>query len=1283
MSADPDTLLNARFRLGSELGRGGMAIVYRAHDELLDRDVALKVVRKPELAPEDRQRMMREARMAARLHHPNIVTVYDAGEIDGQPFIVMELVEGRSAFQEPPATLQASVAIACRLCEALAHAHGLGIVHRDLKPENVLLTADGSVKLTDFGLAFSLASRITSEGLLAGTVFYLAPEQAQGRGIDGRSDLYALGVMLYEWVTGALPFTADDPLGVITQHLYAPVVPPRARNSAVPPALDRLIVALLGKQPDERPASAGEVLEILSSPSLWETGAAEIDVPILERIGRGRMVGRADELRTARRLWGNALESKPQALLISGEAGIGKTRMTQEIAAQAAAQKGRVYTGANYAQSLQPFAAFRQILLAVLNDLVEAQVVVPDSDLLEVLTLAPESRRLFANVEATPLLDSPTDPLRLFQAFASVLGLLSEWRPVLLVVEDAQWADSGTLALFRHLLRHLRSQPILFVMTYLDVTIQDAPLLHEVILDLQRERLAASVRLLPLTARQTQEMLENLFGEDCTPEFLEEVYGVTEGNPFFVEEVCKAMVESGQLTFANGRWVRPRIEELGVPTSLQVAIQSRLQTLPPGTRAVVEMAAVRGREFEADVIRQAVGTDDDAFIDALAAAERAQIIRPMDSDGKARFAFTHGLIPAAILEIMPPSRYRTLHSRLAPILERTQPEEFELLAEKFRQAGDMPNAIQYAMKAGDRARGLYASPEAAAWYSKALEMMRSSGNEALEARALMGLGLVYTADFRPEMAQPAFEQAFSLWERQAVAQRDGSADVPAARLRFAIAEPRTLDPGRASDDGSAFIVNQLFEGLVELDETYGVVPGLAARWEQSEDGRRYVFHLRRNLRWSDGTPLVAADFEFAWKRNLALASQSAASTFLYVLENARAFAEGGLSDPGLVGVVALDDATLEVRLERPCAYFPQLLAHPVTAPLPRRVVEGLEQPWTDPRRMACNGRYRLAELLPGDKLVLSLNPHYRGYAQGNLGLVECPIQPDYDQAMELYDRDELDGISLFMADPATAARMQLKYRDEYLSPPHLSTVFLTFQCDRPPFDDADVRRAFTHAVNREQYAREAARGQYRPALGGLLPPGMPGHSPGIGLAHDPELARAHLGKAGYPAGRGFPRLTLIYVGGTEEQRNVTALAYAWKQVLNVDVELIGLGWAGFYAQWERGSAPISCMGWSADYPDPDSMLRMIFHSHDGIHPGNWSNFGFDRLLEEAARIQDQKRQIALYKEADQILVAQEAAILPLGYARGKQLVKPWVKMPRISPAFLRLKHVQVQRRDNR
>jgi serine/threonine protein kinase len=311
MSKVIGTLFNERYRLDAEIGRGGMGVVYRAHDTLLERHVAIKVMSAAALGTEGRARLLHEARAVAQLNHPNIISVHDAGESEGSSFIIMELLEGESLFERRPDSLDEILSIARQICRALEHAHTNGIVHRDLKPENVLLTPDGTAKLTDFGLARSVASRLTSEGTIVGTVFYLAPELALGQDFDGRADLYALGVMLYELTTGRLPFAADDPVAVISQHLHAPVVPPRAKNDQIPPALDALVVRLLSKDPAHRPASAAEVLHILDSPDMLDREAAPAEEPsVLERIERGRLVGRERELQAARAMWSKALSGQ-------------------------------------------------------------------------------------------------------------------------------------------------------------------------------------------------------------------------------------------------------------------------------------------------------------------------------------------------------------------------------------------------------------------------------------------------------------------------------------------------------------------------------------------------------------------------------------------------------------------------------------------------------------------------------------------------------------------------------------------------------------------------------------------------------------------------------------------------------------------------------------------------------------------------------------------------------------------------------------------------------------
>jgi len=744
--------LHDRYRLGAELGRGGMGVVYRAHDRLLDRDVAVKVLGDSGLGVEGRARLMHEARSAASLNHPNIVTVHDVGEADGSLFIVMELVEGPSLHDRRPQAPDDVLAIARQICAALEHAHGSGIVHRDLKPENVLLAPDGTAKLVDFGLARSVASRLTSAGTITGTVFYLAPELAMGQDFDGRADLYALGVVLYELTTGRLPFVADDPIAVITQHLHAPVVPPRAKNPRVPPALDALIVHLLRKAPEDRPASATEVLRVLEQPGFLEDDFVPAEeLSVLERIERGRLVGREREVQDARALWKRALSGQGQMLLISGEPGIGKTRLARELVTQVEVSGGRALVGASYAEGGTPYAPFRQIIREVLRsgsfaaigdgfdgstepmprDVVQlsrdAQAgglagSVPEFVLADLLTLAPELRPYYPDVLPNPPLDDPkAEQHRLFENTVIFFTTLTDRAPLLLVLEDAHWADSGTLSLLRHLARHTRRQRAMIVATHREAELDKARPLHEVLLDLNRERLATCLQLPRLDREQTREMLAVLFAEEITPEFLEGIYRETEGNPFFIEEVCKALVESGKLYYKDGHWDRPSMEELGIPRSVRVAIQARVGKLPTNSQETLRLAAVLGREFDFDTLAEASELDEDTLTDGLESAERAQLVEEVSGEGGGTFAFVHGLIPSTLVEGLRTLQRRRLHRRAAAATEILRPNDFEALAYHYNQAGEPEKAIDYLLQAGDRARRLGVSLEAIDFYQLALQ----------------------------------------------------------------------------------------------------------------------------------------------------------------------------------------------------------------------------------------------------------------------------------------------------------------------------------------------------------------------------------------------------------------------------------------------------------------------------------------------------------------------------------------------------------------------------------
>jgi predicted ATPase len=775
------TVLNDRYRLDAEIGRGGMGKVYRAHDTLLSRDVAVKVLSAAALGTQGQARLLTEAQAAAQLNHPNVVSVYDAGEAallgreELVSFVVMELVEGPSLFERPPQALDQVLALARQVCAALEHAHSHGIVHRDLKPENVLLTRDQTAKLSDFGLARSVASRLTTDGTIVGSVFYLAPELALGQPFDGRADLYALGVMLYELTTGRVPFEADDPLAVISQHLHAPVAPPRARNPEVPPGLDALIVRLLSKAPEDRPASAVEVGEALARLAAGEAvpgepDACAVELSMLDRIVRGRMVARERELAQARALWQQARAGEGQMLLVSGEPGIGKTRLVRELVTQVQVVGDTALVGECYAEGGAPYAPFAQILRRTFQNGACEELALPDFVLADLLKLAPALRLCFPDVPPNPPLDPESEQQRLFENMVAFCGALSERRPLLLALEDAHWADSGSLALLRHLARRTRRQRVLLVATYREVELDETLPFQEVLVDLTRERLVARLKLSRLSQDGTRDLLAVLFAEEISPEFLAGIYRETEGNPFFVEEVCKALVESGQVYFVDGTWDRLAMDELAIPQSVRVAIQSRVGRLPDAVQEVLRLAAILGREFDVDTLAEAIGPstlrlrsgqagsgqglDEDTLIDALEAAEGAQLIEEVSGERGVTFAFVHALFPATLAEGVRTLRRRRMHRRVAEAIERLRPDDYEALAHHYGQAGDEERALRYHTRAGERASEAYANADAERHFRAALDLVQL---EADRARLAAGLG-------RVQARQSAYEQAIETWE---------------------------------------------------------------------------------------------------------------------------------------------------------------------------------------------------------------------------------------------------------------------------------------------------------------------------------------------------------------------------------------------------------------------------------------------------------------------------------------------------------------------------------------
>ncbi|MBI3163886.1 MAG: protein kinase, partial [Chloroflexi bacterium] len=324
------TILN-RYKIESELGKGGMGTVYKARDSLLNRAVAIKFLHTTGVGTEGRSRLLQEARAVAQLNHPNIVSVYDAGEVDGNPFIVMELVKGETLRKVGKPTLADTLRMAGQICLALDHAHESGIIHRDLKLENIVIANSQTIKLMDFGLAHSSAdAHQTQEGMITGTLAYLAPELIQGQPASVQSDLYAFGVILYELLTGHAPFEGNVST-VLAQHLHGVVTPPSEHDSGIPAWADDLVLRLLGKRPEERPASAGEVAAVIEQ-KLFITST--ISFAAISSQPRNNLpaqltsfIGRERELTEIKKLLGDT-----HMLTLMGPGGTGKTRLLLQTA---------------------------------------------------------------------------------------------------------------------------------------------------------------------------------------------------------------------------------------------------------------------------------------------------------------------------------------------------------------------------------------------------------------------------------------------------------------------------------------------------------------------------------------------------------------------------------------------------------------------------------------------------------------------------------------------------------------------------------------------------------------------------------------------------------------------------------------------------------------------------------------------------------------------------------------------------------------------------------------
>jgi len=461
--------------------------------------------------------------------------------------------------------------------------------------------------------------------------------------------------------------------------------------------------------------------------------------------------------------------------------------------------------------------------------------------------------------------------------------------------------------------------------------------------------------------------------------------------------------------------------------------------------------------------------------------------------------------------------------------------------------------------------------------------------------------------------------------------------------------PRSFDPATTMSGGD----KRVFSGLVAFDPSLNLTPDLAERWEVSSDGTLYTFYLRQNARFHDGRPVTAQDVVYSWERAAgpALASDTVL-TYLGDIVGVREMTDGEANH--ISGLKIIDDHTLQVTIDAPKPYFLLKLTFATTFILDKANVESGDEWYRTPNG---TGPYKLVEWTRFERKVYEAN---KDFYLGAPSIRYIVVQLYAGEGQRLYESGEIDITGIYSVERFTDPTEPL--HNELLTGVDLCTHYIVFDTTRPPFDDLNVRKAFSMVFNRQKYIDVVLDGYALPA-NGLYPPGLPGFNLALkGLPYDPGQARQLLAESRYGGPNGLPRIVFSDIGvGSYISADVAALAEMWEQELGVTITVENLEPNYYYDQvYEGNHGQLIRGGWCADYPDPENFADVLFHTNSPQNNGGYSNSQLDTLLEAARVEQDVTERIALYQQAEQIIV-DDAAALFTTHSLSYQLVKPYVK----------------------
>ncbi|MBU1075845.1 MAG: AAA family ATPase, partial [Spirochaetes bacterium] len=774
-------VVQEKYRVIEKLGEGGMSVVYGAEDTKKKNKVAIKFL-KPGITSsyvEDVIRFKKEVDLVSNFNHPGVIKFYETGEYKNTPYLVTELTKGNSLstlLKKSKFSIEESVEIIRQLVEALSYVHAKGVIHRDIKPGNIVVDKEKNkyiVKLLDFGLSLMMElSQIKGEEEVVGTFGYMSPE-ATGivkKAIDERSDLYSLGIVFYNLLTGELPFKAKDTGALLHQQVAVEAPALHKVKPNIPKILNEIVMKLLLKDPELRYQSSRGLLHDIQRYCKGEKdfiiGQQDQKVKLTYQT---RLVGREEELIKIKKMFDNAKDGKGSLCLIGGEPGVGKTRLVeaiQEYAYEQGYETGGLFIHGRCLnqENKIPYQPFRDALNEYVKktEKLDSKKKEKERDRLHkivgelgdiVIRLNPNMRDILGEVPDLVPLEPEKENQRFLLVVSNFLCHLSDRSHACIIfLDDLQWADEGSLHLLQAIINSISKTNLLIIGTYRDNEVDEKHSLHRLKKDAQEKQKALEdIKIIPLNHERLNKMVAGLLGEkeEKAHKLTDYILEKSNGNPFFAITLLRELVEQKVVVWEKGIWKEnwDKIKKLQIPVNIIDMVLLKIKDIPDDVDTLLRLGSVIGKEFEMELLYDLISKNEETIVTLVDKAIERQLLE-YSIMKKGKVIFVHDRIKEAFFARMGKEEEQANHLQIAQAIEkRYKGREEEVifdLAHHFIAGKNSEKGLDYGFQAAVKAKANYANQEAIKYYTYVKNVLEKKKDKSEKFREVLeNLGDVF------------------------------------------------------------------------------------------------------------------------------------------------------------------------------------------------------------------------------------------------------------------------------------------------------------------------------------------------------------------------------------------------------------------------------------------------------------------------------------------------------------------------------------------------------------